>query len=122
MVRREVLTAAGGASVIWSGTLWAEVSVGERLGGIGGFLKLLYIPFLLASSVARRAQHGSSFASLLTSLVLLAASWAVRTHRDTPEEVLQAANVLKACNRHRDVLIRDLWTAAEIGSSEAVSL
>jgi len=52
-LRREVLTAAGGAPLILLalavlGMAWADVGMSERLGGVEGFLKLLFIPFLLA--------------------------------------------------------------------------
>jgi hypothetical protein len=80
MVRRELLTAAGGAPVILVGlavlgTLWADVSMGERLGGIDGLLKLLCIPLLLAQF--RRSPNAAwvIICFFATSLALLAASW-----------------------------------------------
>ena len=52
-VRREVLSGAGGLPVLlWAlgaiGMLWADVSWSERIAGLSGFHKLLFIPLLLA--------------------------------------------------------------------------
>jgi len=52
-VRREAATPAGGLPVALValaalGMTWAEVSWGERLGGLDSFIKLLMIPILLA--------------------------------------------------------------------------
>ena len=61
-IRREVLTAAGALPVVlWAlgavGMLWADVGWAERLGGLGGFHRLLLMPLLLAQF--RRSEHGA---------------------------------------------------------------
>jgi hypothetical protein len=43
----------------------------------------------------------------------------VRIHRDGREVALEAASVLKACRPHSKVVIRDLWTGAEIDPQKA---
>jgi O-antigen ligase len=53
MLRREIMTPAGGAPLILValagfGMAWADVGASQRLGGFEGYLKLLCIPFLLA--------------------------------------------------------------------------
>lgn len=79
-VRRELLSAAGGLPVLlWVlaavGMFWADVSWSERIAGLSGFHKLLFVPLLLAqfrrSSQARWAIIGF----LASSLVLLIVSW-----------------------------------------------
>ncbi|HZD27784.1 MAG TPA: ligase, partial [Xanthobacteraceae bacterium] len=52
-VRREVLSPAGGLPVLlWAlgalGMLWADVSWSDRIAGLSGFHKLLFIPLLFA--------------------------------------------------------------------------
>jgi hypothetical protein len=52
MLRREIMTPAGGAPLILValaglGMAWADVGLGQRLHGFEGYLKLLCIPFLL---------------------------------------------------------------------------
>jgi signal recognition particle GTPase len=48
---------------------------------------------------------------------------AVRTHRDTREMALEAANVLKACRPHSKVVVRDLTTGEtiEFAASDAMA-
>jgi O-antigen ligase len=79
-VRREIVTAAGGSPLILVGLLvlgmlWADVSPGERVWGIEGYVKLLCIPLLLAQF--RRSPNGAwviiSFFSASLALMLL--SW-----------------------------------------------
>jgi O-antigen ligase len=60
-VRRELATPAGGLPVLLCalaavGTLWADVSWSERVGGFAPFLRLLVIPLLLAQF--RQSKHG----------------------------------------------------------------
>ena len=81
-VRREVLSAAGGLPVLlWVlgaiGMLWADVSWSERIAGLGGFHKLLFIPLLLAQF--RRSGHArwAIIGFLASAVVLLAVSWAL---------------------------------------------
>ena len=81
-VRREIRSAAGGVPVLlWLlaalGTLWADVTWGERIAGLGGFDRLLCIPFLLAQF--RRSERGNwvlygFFVSVLGVLLL---SWSL---------------------------------------------
>ena len=68
-VRRELLSAAGGLPVLlWAfgaiGMLWADVSWSDRIAGLSGFHKLLFIPLLLAqfrrSGQAKRSSSGST--------------------------------------------------------------
>jgi len=52
-LRRELMSPAGGlAALLWLagalGMVWAQVSWGERLAGLGAYHKLLVIPLLLA--------------------------------------------------------------------------
>jgi O-antigen ligase len=81
-VRRELLSAAGGLPVLlWSlgalGMLWADVSWSERIAGLSGFHKLLFIPLLLAQF--RRSSHArwAIIGFLASSVVLLIVSWAL---------------------------------------------
>jgi hypothetical protein len=79
-LRREIESLAGGLPVLlWVlavlGLLWADVSWGERFGGLASFHKLLVIPVLLAQF--RRSPNGMRvligfFASVLA---LLFVSW-----------------------------------------------
>jgi O-antigen ligase len=79
-IRREVLTAAGGLPVLlWGlgavGMLWADVGWTERLGGLGGFNRLLIIPLLLAQF--RRSERGAWVACgfLISSALVLLVSF-----------------------------------------------
>jgi O-antigen ligase len=81
-VRRELLSAAGGLPVLlWAlgalGMLWADVSWSERIAGLSGFHKLLFIPLLLAQF--RRSSHArwAIIGFLASSVVLLIVSWAL---------------------------------------------
>jgi O-antigen ligase len=81
MVRREVLSAAGGLPLLlWAlgaiGMLWADVSWSERVAGLSGFHKLLLIPLLLAQF--RRSGHAKwvFVGFLVSTVVLLVVSWA----------------------------------------------
>ena len=82
MVRRELMTAAGGLPVLlWvlaaAGMLWADVTWSERLVGFGRFHRLLVIPLLLAHF--RRSEHGIwvLYGYLAAALGVLVASWAL---------------------------------------------
>jgi O-antigen ligase len=79
-LRQEVLTPAGGLPVLlWllaaAGMLWADVAWADRIAGLGGFHKLLAIPFLLAHF--RRSDRGAwvLMAFLLGCTLLLATSY-----------------------------------------------
>ena len=79
-VKRELLTAAGGLPVLlWGlgavGMLWADVGWSARLGGLGGFDRLLVIPLLLAQF--RRSEHGGwvIYGFLISSIILLVVSF-----------------------------------------------
>ncbi|MEA2930914.1 MAG: O-antigen ligase [Hyphomicrobiales bacterium] len=79
-LRAEFRSAAGGLPVLlWLfagfGMLWADVTFAERIGGLGGFHKLLIIPLLLAQF--RRSERGFLvlYGFLISCLVLLAVSW-----------------------------------------------
>jgi O-antigen ligase len=77
---REIRSLAGGLPVLlWAfaavGMLWADVTVAERISGLGGFHKLLIIPLLLAQF--RRSERGFPvlYGFLASCVVLLLASW-----------------------------------------------
>jgi O-antigen ligase len=81
-VRREGLSAAGGLPLLlWAlgatGMLWADVSWSDRIAGLSGFHKLLFIPLLLAQF--RRSGHAkwAILGFLASSVVLLVVSWAL---------------------------------------------
>jgi O-antigen ligase len=81
-VRRELATAAGGLPVLlWAlgavGMLWADAPWHDRLGGLGGFNKLLVIPLLLAHF--RRSERGVYVLQgfLVSVVVLLLLAWAL---------------------------------------------
>ena len=81
-VRREVLSAAGGLPLLlWAlgalGMLWADVSWSDRIAGLSGFHKLLFIPLLLAQF--RRSGHAkwAILGFLASSVLLLVVSWAL---------------------------------------------
>jgi O-antigen ligase len=82
MVRREVETAAGGLPVLlWCfavvGLLWSDASWAERIGGMGGFHRLLVIPLLLAQF--RRSRNGAwvLYGFLASATCVLILSWAL---------------------------------------------
>ncbi len=81
-IKREMLTPAGGLPVLlWGfgalGTLWADVSWAERLGGLASFHRLLVIPLLLAQF--RRSGRGAwvAWAFLVSSALVLLVSLAL---------------------------------------------
>src|SRR5258708_31972673 len=79
-VRRELLTAAGGLPVLlWLlaafGMLWADVPWPERIGGLGGFHRLLAIPFLLVQFRRSRCGPCASYGLLISASVMFALSW-----------------------------------------------
>ncbi len=79
-VRREAFTAAGGLPVLlWlvaaAGMFWADVSWADRIDGLGGFHKLLIIPFVLAHFRRSERSTWMLVAFLLSCLPLLAASY-----------------------------------------------
>jgi hypothetical protein len=82
-LRQQLSTAAGGLPVLLFllaavGMLWAQVSWPERLSGLTGFIKLLFIPLLLMQF--RRSQRGHIvlYGFLASCTVLLAASWVLK--------------------------------------------
>jgi O-antigen ligase len=79
-VRREVLSPAGGLPVLlWAlgalGMLWADVSWSERIAGLSGFHKLLFIPLLLAQFRRSGQARWAIFGFLASAVVLLVVSW-----------------------------------------------
>src|SRR5262245_61977648 len=81
-VRREVLSVAGGLPVLlWAlgviGMLWADVSWSERIAGLSGFHKLLFIPLLLAQFRRSGQAKWAILGFLASSVVLLIVSWAL---------------------------------------------
>ena len=81
-VRREVLSAAGGLPLLlWAlgaiGMLWADVSWSDRIAGLSGFHKLLFIPLLLAQFRRSSQANWVIVGFLVSSAVLLVVSWAL---------------------------------------------
>jgi len=81
-VRREALSAAGGLPLLlWMlaaiGMLWADVSWSERIAGLSGFHKLLFIPLLLAQFRRSSQANWVIVGFLVSSAVLLVVSWAL---------------------------------------------
>src|SRR5437660_2788304 len=81
-VRREVLSAAGGLPLLlWAlgaiGMLWADVSWSDRIAGLSGFHKLLFIPLLLAQFRRSGQARWAIIGFLVSSVVLLIVSWAL---------------------------------------------
>jgi O-antigen ligase len=81
-LRRELLSAAGGLPVlVWAlgalGMLWADVSWSERIAGLSGFHKLLFIPLLLAQFRRSRQARWAIIGFVASSVVLLIVSWAL---------------------------------------------
>jgi O-antigen ligase len=76
-IKREILTPAGGLPIaLWClgaiGMLWADVAWTARLGGLGGFNRLLAVPLLLAQY--RRSENGCwVVCGFLISTALIAA-------------------------------------------------
>ena len=87
MLRREVMTCAGGLPVLLVltaaiGMLWADISFKERFAGFDGFLKFLVIPLLLAQF--RRSGRGMPvlYGFLISCIVLLIVSWGFKIKWD----------------------------------------
>jgi O-antigen ligase len=81
-LRRELESAAGGLPVLlWAlaviGMLWTDVAWSDRLGGLGGFNKLLVIPLLLMQF--RRSARGIwvFYGFFAAVFILLLLSWAL---------------------------------------------
>jgi O-antigen ligase len=81
-LRREIMSPAGGLPILLVaiaavGMSWSEASLSERLHGLEGFCKLLFVPFLLAQF--RRSEPGWRAIMWFfgASIVLLVASWAL---------------------------------------------
>jgi hypothetical protein len=79
-LRREIMSPPGGLPLLlWtlgvSGMLWSDVSLSERVGGLSGFHKLLFVPLLLAQF--RRSGHGKwiILGFFASSATLLIVSW-----------------------------------------------
>jgi O-antigen ligase len=76
----EVKTPAGGLPMLlWAfaalAMLWADVSWSERLDGLRGFHKLIFIPVLLAQVRRSDRAKWAILGFFISSLVLLALSW-----------------------------------------------
>jgi O-antigen ligase len=79
-LRREIMTPAGGLPIVLTaiaalGMSWADVSFGERLQGLDGFLKLLLIPVLMAQFRQSKRGRWVVLSFLGASLLLLLVSW-----------------------------------------------
>jgi O-antigen ligase len=79
-IRREVMTAAGGLPVLlWGlaaiGMLLADVGWNERIEGMRGFHKLLFIPLLLAQVRGSDRAKWAILGFFISALALLIVSW-----------------------------------------------
>jgi hypothetical protein len=89
-IRREITTAAGALPVLLFlfgavGMAWADVAWPERWAGLGGFVKLLAIPLLMAQF--RRSDSGQRVfvGFLIACVALLIASWVVTIWPNIPK-------------------------------------
>src|SRR5580704_9406834 len=92
-VRREIMTAAGGLPLVlvalaalgmlWADS-WAAVGMSERLAGLGGYLKLLCIPLLLAQFRASPRGTWVIFGFLGAAVALLVLSFGLTLIPDLP--------------------------------------
>jgi hypothetical protein len=81
-LRRVITIPAGGLPVLFVvlggvGMLWAAVPWAERLGGIGSFIKLLFIPLLLQQFYRSDAGRQVLIGFLGSCIVLLVVSWSL---------------------------------------------
>jgi O-antigen ligase len=79
-IQREVMTAAGGLPVLlWGlaaiGMLWADVGWNERIEGMRGFHKLLFIPLLLAQFRRSDRAKWAILGFFISAMALLIVSW-----------------------------------------------
>jgi len=79
-LRQELSSAAGGLPVLLfifaaGGMLWAQVSFAERLSGLTGFIKLLFIPLLLMQFRRSERGHVVLYGFLASCTTLLVVSW-----------------------------------------------
>jgi O-antigen ligase len=101
VVRRELMTPAGGLPVLLVmlgvlGMAWADVTLLERSKGLGGFLKLLVIPLLMAHF--HRSDNGMRvfIGFLFACVALLIASWIVTIWPDIPKGSADPGVAVKA--------------------------
>jgi O-antigen ligase len=78
-VRRQLTTAVGGLPVLLFllgavGMAWADVAWHERLGGLGGFVRLLAIPLLMAQFHRSDSGHRVFIGFLIACVAVLIAS------------------------------------------------
>ena len=88
-LRREILTPAGGLPLVLVGLAvlgmsWADVGWSERLQGLSGFVKLLFVPFLLAQFHRSPRGWWVLIGFFAASLALLVASWALALFPELP--------------------------------------
>ena len=106
LIRRELSSAAGGLpALLWVlaalGMLWAHVGLAERLGGLGGFHRLLIIPLLLAQF--RRSDRGDRVLQgfLASCVALLAISWTAKIL------AMSGVNWLTVPNKLPGIVVKD---------------
>jgi O-antigen ligase len=80
LLRREVMSLPGGLPILLlmlgaAGMLWADVSWSERIGGLNGFYKLLFVPLLLAQFRRSGRAKWVIFGFFASSAILLIVSW-----------------------------------------------
>jgi O-antigen ligase len=88
-LRREILSPAGGSPLVLLGLAvlgmsWADVGWSERFQGLSGFLKLLFIPFLLAQFHRSARGWWVVVGFFAASLALLVVSWALTLFPELP--------------------------------------
>jgi O-antigen ligase len=80
MLRREIMTPAGGSPLLLValaalGMAWADVGISQRLEGAEGYLKLLFIPFLLAQFRSSTRGWWVIYGFVGAAVALLVLSW-----------------------------------------------
>ena len=88
-LRRELTKPAGGLPVLlWAlaavGMLWADVPWEERLAGLGGFNKLLFIPLLLARFGQSPRGMIFLYGFFASTTILLLVSWTLKLFPNLP--------------------------------------
>ena len=89
VLRREFMTAAGGSPLVLLalaavGMSWAGAGWSDRLQGLDGFFKLLFIPFLLAQFHRSTRGWWVMLGFLAASLALLIVSWVLTLNPGLP--------------------------------------
>jgi O-antigen ligase len=127
-VQRELKTAAGGLPVLLvliaaAGTLWADVSWSDRFNGLGGFLRLLTIPLLLAQF--RSSENGDRvvYGFFAAAVALLLLSWILaldpslnwlRTNTNNPAYGIPVKDVIAQSTIFLICLFALIWRVCDL--------